>query len=126
MDSREFYFKLCDILNSINLKYDEYDKKYGVVSNNLFWIIYALYDNKPHTQLYLSEHCSLPKTTVNTIIKDLEKKDYINMICGKDKREKYILLTQKGKDYASNLLGDLFLKEDNIFNQNKKGIRKIN
>lgn len=120
MQSRDFYFELCDLLNSINNKYDEYAKRSGIVSNNLFWLFYALNDDKPHTQLDLSEHCSLPKTTVNTIIKELEKQGIVSMVKDNDKRKKLVSFTKEGKKYANNLLKDLFSKEDMIFNANKE------
>lgn len=125
MDSRDFYFEYCNLINSINTKYDNYAKRFGVVSSNLFWLLYALNDNKPHTQLELSEHCGLPKTTINTIIKDLEKQGYIVLVQGADKRERIITYTSKGQEYANSVLSDLFNKENKLFNNNKKNLVQL-
>ncbi len=120
MESREFYFELCKLLNSLNNSYDKYAKRNGIVSNNLLWLVYALSDGKEHTQLEMCNHTSLPKTTVNTLIKDLENNQYVTLKKGIDKRERLVSLTEKGKIYANNLLKDLFDKEDEIFLKNKK------
>ena len=120
MESREFYFELCKLLNSLNNSYDKYAKRNGIVSNNLLWLVYALSDGKEHTQLEMCNHTSLPKTTVNTLIKDLENNQYVTIKKGIDKRETLVSLTEKGKTYANNLLKDLFDKEDEIFLKNKK------
>jgi len=125
MNSREFYFEYCNLISSINEKYDNYAKNNGVDSNNLFWILYALNDNKLHTQLDLSLHCALPKTTVNTIVKNLEKEEYVSLKIGNDKREKIIVLTKKGKKYTNAILKELFRKEDKIFNENKKVLSEL-
>ena len=86
MESREFYFELCKLLNSLNNSYDKYAKRNGIVSNNLLWLVYALSDGKEHTQLEMCNHTSLPKTTVNTLIKDLENNQYVTLKKGIDKR----------------------------------------
>ena len=107
MESREFYFELCKLLNSLNNSYDKYAKRNGIVSNNLLWLVYALSDGKEHTQLEMCNHTSLPKTTVNTLIKDLENNQYVTLKKGIDKRERLVSLTEKGKTYANNLCSAL-------------------
>ena len=133
MNSREFFFEYCNTINSIYAKYDEYARKFNVVSSNLFWLLYALNDGKQHRQLDLCEHCCLPKSTINTIIKDLEKKGYVILTKGEDKRERLVSYTISGKEYADSILNDLFSKEDNVFNENKdelmdliKNLRRFN
>jgi len=125
MDSREFYYEYCSLVSSVNEKYDKYAKNNNIVINNQFWLIYALNDGEKHTQLELSKHCSLPKSTVNTIIKDLEKNGYIKLEMGADKRERLISFTDKGKDYADKLLTDLFNREDKIFDENKETLTEL-
>lgn len=119
MESREFYFEFCRLLNSVNNKYDNYARNCGIVSNNLLWILYSLIDGKGHTQQDIAISCCLPKTTVNTIIKDLEKDNYVILITGQDKRKKLITLSDKGLEYANGILNDLFSKEDYIFYHNE-------
>lgn len=125
MKSREFYFEFCRLINCINVKYDDFAKKVGIVSSNLFWLLYALSDGKRHTQLELSEYCGLPKTTTNTIIKNLEKEGLIVLEQGIDKREKVIVFTVKGQKLADDVLQDLFAREDQLFNQNKEVLTKL-
>lgn len=125
MDSRNFYFELCHLLNSVNEKYDIYSKNNGIVSNNLLWILYNLSDETFHTQQEIALSCCLPKTTVNTIVKDLEKQGYLLFNQDKDKRKRLISLSFEGKKFARLILKDLFTKEDEIFYQNQSDLENF-
>lgn len=78
-------------------------------------VLYVLVTKGPCTQKYISEHCGLPKQTVNRCIHDFEKEDYLRLEAGKqDKREKSVILTEKGNCHAENILKPLFEIESYI------------
>ena len=63
----------------------------------------------------ISEFFGLPKQTVHSSVRYLEKRDYISLTPGtRDRREKIIFLTEEGRAYAGELLTPLFEAEENI------------
>ena len=117
MNSKEFFCEFGKTFYKIDGYYAEYAKRSGV-KENLLWVLYALNDEKEHSHKEISESWDLPRTTVNTIIKELENDGYIALkqIKG-EKRELNVSLTDKGKEYANNLLKDLYRIEEKVFNE---------
>ena len=68
MNSREFFYDFGRALYHVDSFYDEFAKQSNV-SSALLWVLYALGDGNPHTQIEISNDWELPKTTVNTIYK---------------------------------------------------------
>ncbi len=98
MESKEFFYHFGKLLYQIDAIYDEFAKKYKVKAN-ILWILYSLNDGNEHTQKEISENWSIPKTTLNTLIKELEKDKYIELIpIEGEKRELNIKLTLSGKN----------------------------
>lgn len=116
MNSKQFFKQLGMLLYGIDGIYDEYGRKCKIASTNVLWILYALNDDEKHSQKDICDGWSIPRTTINTIIKDLEQKQMVEMIpiLGK-RREKYVKLTEKGKEYADYVLAKLYEKEKRIF-----------
>ncbi|MCI7222139.1 MAG: MarR family transcriptional regulator, partial [Erysipelotrichaceae bacterium] len=107
MDAREFFYEFGRALYHIDAYYGEFAKHSGV-SPALLWVLYALNDGKSHTQIEISNDWDLPKTTVNTIVKELQQKAYVELVAIKGKRrEMTIELTVSGKKYANDLLSKL-------------------
>lgn len=77
------------------------------ISENMLTIMYALNDDKPHTQKQICEQFSIPKTTINTIVKELIEKGLIIFKNGENLKEKNLALTKKGKIYAEEITGEL-------------------
>lgn len=79
--------------------------KLSEVKENLFWLLYALDDGEFHTQKQICDDWLFPKTTINTLIKECESAGYITLqaIPGR-KRELQICLTEKGREYARQVL----------------------
>ena len=117
MNSKEYFYEFGKTFYKIDGYYAEYAKRSGV-KENLLWVLYALNDEKEHSQKEISESWDLPRTTVNTIIKELENDGYIALkqIKG-EKRELNVSLIDKGKEYANNLLKDLYRIEEKVFNE---------
>ena len=77
--------------------YEEWSKDQGLSSNRVF-ALYSFYESNGRcTQKMISEEWNISKQTVNTILKDFQKKGYINMVSDdSDKRNKLICLTESG------------------------------
>lgn len=115
MNSKEFFHSFGKLLYNIDGFYSIYAKKYNVKENEL-WILYALDDGKEHSQIDISENWDIPKTTINTIIKQLEKEKYVELMQIKgEKRTLHIKLTNIGKEYANQLLSDLYKLEEKLY-----------
>ena len=115
MNSREFFYDFGRALYRVDSFYDEFAKQSNV-SSALLWVLYALGDGNPHTQIEISNDWELPKTTVNTVIKEIQKDGYALLVPIKGKRrEMSIVLTESGKKFADNVLSDLYKKEAEVF-----------
>ena len=115
MNSRSFFYDFGRALYHVDSFYDEFAKQSNVPSA-LLWVLYALNDGTPHTQIEISNDWELAKTTVNTVIKDIQKKGYIELVPIKGKRrEMSIVLTESGKRYADGLLANLYKKEKKVY-----------
>ncbi len=118
MDERTFFYELGKLLYIIDGAYGAYGRNCNLVSPNLLWILYALNDGKRHSQKQICADWDIPRSTANTIIKDLESKNYIvlSRIKG-ERRELLVSLTQSGKEYADGILSDLYRREKEIYSE---------
>ena len=115
MNSRKFFYEFGRALYRVDAYYDEFAKQSNV-SSALLWVLYALNDGNTHTQIEICKDWEIPKTTANTVIKELQKKKYVELIPLKGKRrEMMIALTESGKEYADSLLSDLYKKEKETY-----------
>lgn len=76
-------------------------------------VMYALNDGKPHSQAEICRDWSVPKTTLNTIVKRWEELGYLyqKAIPGK-KREMQLILTGQGEKYVSEIMANVYRAED--------------
>lgn len=115
MECRDFFYKFGKIIYRIDSHYTNFAKQENVKAN-LLWIMYALSDNKSHTQKAICEEWDLPLTTINTIVKDLENQGFVKLIKVDGKRrEMNIALTDEGKKFSDKLLKGLFDLEKQVF-----------
>ena len=72
-----------------NAMYEEWAKKRGLSSNSVL-VLYSLYELKENcTQKSISQKWSIPKQTINTILKEFSANGYIELLTDKeDKRNK--------------------------------------
>lgn len=74
----------------------------------LLFVLYALEGQKEMTQKKICICTGLAKQTVNSVIRSLKEQGYVELSPGNgDRREKQILLTEKGIVYSSELLTPL-------------------
>ena len=115
MNSRKFFYDFGKALYHVDAFYDEFAKQSNV-SSALLWVLYALNDGNSHTQIEISNDWKLPKTTVNTVIKEIQKEGYVELVPIKGKRrEMSIVLTEGGKKFANDVLSDLYKKEAEVY-----------
>jgi len=115
MNSRKFFYDFGRALYRIDSFYDEFAKECNV-SPALLWVLYALNDGNPHTQIEISNDWELPKTTVNTVIKELQRDGHVDLVPIKgNRREMSIVLTESGKKFADDVLSELYKKEAAAF-----------
>ena len=115
MNSRKFFYEFGKCLYGVDGFYAEYAKKFDV-KENLLWILYALNDGKQHSQKEICDNWDLPRSTVNTIMKDLQGGGYVSFSQIKgEKRELNVSLTDKGQRYAEELLCELYEIEKRVY-----------
>lgn len=125
MNARNFFYDFGKAVYRLDSFYDEFAKQSNV-SSALLWVLYALNDGQSHTQIEISNDWELPKTTVNTVIKEIEQKEYIELIPIKGKRrEMSIVLTATGKEYADSVLSELYKRESAVYKKLSAEERKI-
>lgn len=125
MNSRSFFYDFGKAVYHVDSFYNEFAKQSNV-SSALLWVLYALNDGKSHTQIEISNDWELPKTTVNTVVKELEQSEYVELIPIKGKRrEMTIALTSEGKEYADSLLAQLYKREAEVFKALSKEERDV-
>ncbi len=121
LEQLQRYYALWKEGNAI---YEEWAKLYGLSLNNVL-VLYSLYESKGScTQKSISHEWSIPKQTINTILKGLSANGYIKLSSDTaDKRSKLLKLTPKGKAYASEIIEALHKRE--LFVINRMGLNAI-
>ena len=117
LDAKTFFYEFGREFYKIDAYYAQFAKKSGVPPR-LLWVLYALNDGEAHTQKEICDTWILPRTTVNTVVKELKEQGYVILtpVKGK-KREMHVILTDEGKVYANAKLARLYEIEDRVFHQ---------
>ena len=107
-----------------NAMYDNWAREQGLSSNSAL-ILYSLYEAKEsYTQKSISQMWSIPKQTVNTILKEFAENGYIELLTDKeDKRNKLITLTPEGNAYAGKIVEALHRRE--LYAIDRMGLENI-
>lgn len=123
-DKRSKIKQLMDILYNMDVQYARAVKVLGFKAS-MFWFLYALDNNEPTSQKQMIVDRQVPKTTLNTIVKECERKGYITFenIKG-EKREKVVVATEAGRKYAQDMLQKIYAAEEEAIN-NTKDIDKL-
>lgn len=98
--------------------YDQWAKSQGLSANSLL-ILYSFYsDGEDRTQKAISQKWSIPKQTVNTILKKFEQQGYIELLSvPTDKRNKQIRLTPAGQTFTNTIIERLYAKELHVMQE---------
>lgn len=113
---RETVKNYYDVFFGIGALYERFAKSHELTSTSLF-VLYVIHEYPDQcTQRFICEKLFYPKQTVNTVLNLFEKKGLIKReIASSDKRNKYIMLTDPGKDYAERILGSMLTLEEKAF-----------
>lgn len=119
-----------ELIREINKNLTIWNRIYGEfgTENNLnnieASILYSILLFEECSQNDIVNEYSIPKQTVNNIIKRWQNKEYVMLEADtKDRRKKVIKLTPKGIEYASMMLKPLHKKENLV--ASKMGIAKL-
>ncbi|MFR3787640.1 MarR family winged helix-turn-helix transcriptional regulator [Agathobaculum desmolans] len=82
------------------------------VKVNMLSLLFALDDGTPRTQKQICEEWIIPKTTINTIVKECVAAGYVRLLQNGHSREKLLYLTPEGQAYAQKALR-LFYQVEN-------------
>ena len=93
-----------------------FSRKLGI-KQNIMTLLYALADGKEHTQKQICQDWLIPKTTLNTNVKELVDAGYANLSPGKNTREKIVALTHQGKIYAQKMVKNIYQAEQAAMNR---------
>ncbi len=103
------------IYTELNDLYHEVARKMHL-SDSAFDILYGIYDMGDDCQQRdICNASYMPKQTVNSSIRKLEKEGYLALVSGKG-RNKYIRLTESGKELIERKLLPLIHIENDAFN----------
>ncbi len=108
---RERIFRLVQAVNQMDGAYYLWAKRMGAKENTVA-LVYALSDGKPHSQTQISQEWMIPKTTVNTIVKEMAAQGYLTLSLIPHTREKAVALTEEGSRFARQLLGEIRAAEE--------------
>lgn len=109
MNPREQIRQLMLAVNVIDGVFAQQCKEIGIKENTAS-LLYALDDGQAHSQKEISEKWLIPKTTLNTIVKECEASELVILEAGRGK-EKLIRITLKGKRYANEVLSLIYETE---------------
>lgn len=113
MNYREIMSRLNVALNNVDLVYSIIAKRHGLTFNSLM-MFYLIDEAKNITQKQICDELYLPKSTVHSILLDLIKRDYVTLVEGNNKKEKFIIVTATGKQYFSKILEETRSIEKNV------------
>ena len=109
-DYRKEIRRLMITVNQVEGLYYSAAKKLGVKENTLTFL-YALDDGKSHSQKQICDEWFIPRTTINTIVKECVEAGYITLINEKHSKEKKVAITEMGKIHAKEVLQTVYHAE---------------
>lgn len=113
MNTRQQMELINTYISQSTALYGEWAKQRGM-SYNMFMVLYALDMAGQCTQKQISESWMIPKQTVNTIIKSLERRGFLRFAAGQDQKEKLVCFTETGRAFAKEILEEMYQMEDRV------------
>ena len=106
-DSQKTISALTEMWHKMDSLYDLYAKSVGLNFPTILVLQILCGSAETHTQKEICEKLGLPKQFVNSIIKSFWEQGYVELKEAKDRRNKDIIVTDKGKEYALRVLKPL-------------------
>jgi DNA-binding MarR family transcriptional regulator len=102
--------------SAINTTYERYARNIGMSYSTLEVLCEIYNADAALTQRMICEITHLPKTTVNAIVKDMVKQNYVELQpMQNDRRQKGIFLTDEGRAYAQPIVEKMSTSELQAF-----------
>lgn len=105
MEYKSAMVRYMESVQEINSSYNLIAQKYNLSYNTLI-ALYIIHDYENVTQKMICDKLLFSKSTVHSIIVDLQKKNYIKLIQGNNNKEKYIIFTENGLEFISSIISD--------------------
>ena len=102
-EARELLDRFYVCTNKMDGLYYLAARKLGV-NENTFALLYTLDDGRPHSQKQLSQELLIPKTTVNTVVRECVQAGYLQLLPSGHGKEMEVALTPAGRAYARGIL----------------------
>lgn len=102
--------RLVTAINKIDGAYYFCARRMSLRENTLA-LLYALHDGQPHTQKQIVEDWLIPKTTINTAVRELKREGYLALTPLPHSREKALVLTEAGREHFGGMLARLWAAE---------------
>lgn len=110
---REQLTKFNSIMQGIERFYEDYAKSVGLTYMSLTVLEIIYYAPNPITQKEICEESHYIKQMVNTIVKNFYENGYIEFKeVESDRRNKNVLFTSNGKEYADKIVKPLMEREE--------------
>lgn len=110
---REQLSRFNSIMQGIERFYEDYAKSVGLTYMSLTVLEILYHAKSPITQKEISAESHYNKQVVNTIVKNFYESGYVSFEeASEDRRNKYVLFTETGKEYADRIMIPLGKKED--------------
>lgn len=106
-------------LNRIDEIYYRWGRKVGI-KENLLVLLYALSDGGHYTQKQICEEWLIPKTTINTLIKECVRDGLIVLRHEPHSKEQLICLTEAGRQHSDEVLRTLKQAEARAYDETLK------
>ena len=106
---RKKFKRMMVLISRIDEVYYRALKSIGI-KDNLFVLLYAIYDGETYSQKRICDEWLIPKTTLNTIVNECVREGYVELVpsgC----RVKKIVLTEAGRTFAESVLEPIFKAE---------------
>lgn len=113
--NRKRLIRLMRALNKVDAQYCRVQRSLDI-KDSLFVLLYACMDEKPLSQKDICDEWFIPRSTLNTTVKEQVEAGNIELIpCGN--KQKLVKLTESGQIFAERILGPLFDAEELIARQ---------
>lgn len=113
-NNRQYILAYNQLLKECDNIYHDAAVRAGL-SDCAFWILHALQEaDHPPTQSEIGDSASMPRQTVNSALKKLEKDGYLTLEKIEGKMGKSIHLTQAGKKFIQTHISPIAAAEDRV------------